>query len=342
MITLEKKSIKHINDIVSVLNNGGHGYVAIVDDKKLVGLVTDGDLRRCILEDDLKVDNIINFNPKTSLNSEPRDSIIRELNEKQIKQMLIVDRDNILVDVIRIDENVFSKHNNKVVIMAGGLGSRLGELTKVTPKPMLHVGGKPIILHIIERFRDFGFRKFIISTNYKKEVIQEFLKDGYDFGVNIEYVEEEKRLGTAGALSLMKDKLDVPFFVTNADVISLVDFPDLLMSHLNFNCIATMCVRNCEYTVPYGVVESNCQGIIKGIVEKPSYSFNINAGVYVLDPKVLEYVPDDTYYDMPSLFNDLNTNNHLVKKYDIHNYWIDIGNPDDYQLANEQVSGDLK
>lgn len=339
MITLEEIRISNAKDIVEALNFGGQGYVAITNNGKLVGLVTDGDIRRCLLNDNLNVEGLVNRKPRTCRNTETKEFVKQQLGKYHLKQMLIVDDLNNLVDVFCLDENLFEQHDNKVVIMAGGLGSRLGELTKTTPKPMLNVAGKPIILHIIERFRGHGFRDFIISTNYKKEVIEDFLQDGQKFGVNIEYVNEGKRLGTAGALSLIKHKLNEPFIVTNADVISMVNYPDLLSMHLDNNCSATMCVRDYEYTVPFGVIEIDKLGNIEGIKEKPKCTYSINAGIYVLNPSVVDHIPQDTFYDMPSLFLEINSCGEKTMAYQLNDYWIDIGNPDDYQLANEEVAG---
>lgn len=339
MITIKLENISRYQDIIKVVNDGGQGYAVIIkENNTLVGLVTDGDIRRCLLDDTLSIESLINTSPLKCASTESDDYVKQQLNQNSLKQMLLVNEHNQLVNVVSIDDNVFAKHNNKVVIMAGGLGSRLGDLTKLTPKPMLLVANKPIILHIIERFRLYGFRDFIISTNYKKDVIENFLGNGHDFGVNIEYVNETKRMGTAGALSYMKGKFDAPFFVTNADVISMVDYQDLLMSHLNSSYRATMCVRQHDITVPFGVVESNKNGEVIDIVEKPTHSFNINAGIYVLDPEVLEYVPSEVFYDMPKLFLDLADNGVKSQKFELRDYWIDIGNPEDYQLANEEVN----
>ncbi|RTR32534.1 nucleotidyltransferase family protein [Shewanella atlantica] len=338
MITLQRTNTSDYREIIEALNQGGQGYVAIVDDKhKLIGLVTDGDVRRCLLDNTLSVTHLINMTPATCLVTESYEYVIQQLNEKHLKQMLLVDSNGCLAEVVSLDANVFANHKNKVVIMAGGLGSRLGELTKVTPKPMLHIAGKPIISHIIERFRNYGFRDFIISTNYKKEVIEDFLKNGREFGVNIEYVNENTRMGTAGALSLMREKLDLPFFVTNADVISMIDYPDLLRSHINSVCHATMCVRNYDCTIPFGVIQSDNNDIITDIVEKPTHSYSINAGIYVLNPELLAEIPDNTFYDMPNLFLDIAKKGIMAQKYQLNDYWIDIGNPDDYLLANKEA-----
>ena len=339
MITIKLENISRYQDIIKVVNDGGQGYVAVIkENKTLVGLVTDGDIRRCLLEDTLSIESLINTSPLTCSSTESEDYVRQQLNKKSLKQMLLVNEKNQLVNIISVDENIFAKHNNKVVIMAGGLGSRLGDLTKSTPKPMLLVANKPIILHIIERFRSYGFRDFIISTNYKKDVIEGFLGNGHDFGVNIEYVNENKRMGTAGALSFMKGKFDAPFFVTNADVISMIDYQDLLMSHLNSSYCATMCVRQHDITIPFGVIESNESGRITDIFEKPTHSFDINAGIYVLSPEVLTHVPDNQFYDMPTLFLEMSRNGIKSQKYELNNYWIDIGNPDDFKVANEKAS----
>lgn len=337
-VTLKMSDFITYKDLVTALDLGGHGYVAIIDDEdRLIGFVTDGDIRRCILNNTLTIEDMINYNPIFCSFELSKDAIVAQLKLTHLRHMPIVDKESRLVDVVSIDDNSFIIRENTVVIMAGGLGSRLGALTKQTPKPMLKLGNKPIIQHIIEQFRNEGYINFIISTNYKKEVIEDYFHDGSDFGVNIKYVNETIRLGTAGALSLIQAGIKKPFFVTNADVMTKIDYCQLMADHENSLAKATMCVRPHTQTIPFGVIESNSQGDIVDIKEKPTYSFDINAGVYVLDPSVLSIIPEQEFYDMPTLFKDICASGSVTKTYPIEGYWIDIGNPDDYEAAQRNM-----
>ena len=325
-------------DVVKAIDSGGYGYVAVVSgNDNLVGMVTDGDVRRCLLNNTMDLGDLVNRSPKTISCGMATDEAVALLRSLHLKHMPVVDNTNRLLRMIALGEDDFTTKENVVVIMAGGMGKRLGVLTKNTPKPMLKIGDRPIMQHIIEQFRDIGYRKFVISTSYKKEMIEEYFQDGKKIGVSIEYVNETKRLGTAGALSLLSRDMSAPFFVINADVLSSVDYDSLLNSHISSKSSATMCVRQYSQDIPYGVIECEDDGRIIDIKEKPSYFFNINAGIYVLSPQALDFVPRDTFYDMPQMFLDLKNADHKVNSFTIDDYWIDIGKPQDYELAKQSL-----
>ncbi len=328
MILTDSSTFK---DAIKILDKNGNGFLAIVDEnKKLIGILTDGDIRRAILDNKTNLLDIINKNPMTMDSGLTRQNVVHRLKELHRKHMPIVDQNGILHNVITLDDEEFDLKPNWVVIMAGGLGTRLGELTKDTPKPMLEVGNKPMLEHIIEMFVSHGFTKFMLSVNFKAEMIKEHFKDGQDLGIEVRYLEETKRLGTGGALSLIDLDLDEPFFVTNGDVITSIDYEKLLDYHKENTSSATMCVRKSSYQIPYGVIELDNQNNILDLKEKPKYDFFINTGIYVLSPEVLEHVPKDEFFDLPSLFKLLNEEGHVNKSYEISDYWIDMGNPDDY------------
>ena len=220
--------------------------------------------------------------------------------------------------------------------MAGGLGMRLRPLTSKIPKPMLHVGPKPILQTIIESFTAYGYINFTICVNYKSEIICDYFGDGDKFGVNISYIQESKPLGTAGALSLI-DKIEDEFFVMNADLLTNADFSKLHHYHKINKSIATMCVREYEMQVPYGVVNLD-DNTIKSITEKPRQKFHVSAGIYMLNPQILNFIPKNEYLDMPDLFNSLATKNQNPKAYLINEEWLDIGRIEEYNLANELYS----
>lgn len=328
-----------LTDVVAAIDKGGIGFLALTDSEaNLLGIVTDGDLRRSILKNTSNLTDIINFTPVTMKYDSKRSQIIEKLRTVHRRHMPLVDGDK-LVSVFVLDEPESCSYDNYVVVMAGGLGSRLGELTKETPKPMLKIGDRPILQHLVEQFRDQGFSKFIFCLNYKKEVIVEHFGDGKKFGVLIDYVVENERLGTAGALSLLRNyELTHPFFVINADVLTTLDFKALLDSHVSNSTIATMCVRTHDFTIPYGVVVTDSYNTIVDISEKPTHSYNVNAGIYVLDKNTLPFVPDNTFYDMPTLFSNLAKQGISTKIYQMNDYWVDIGKKEDLLKANQDIS----
>jgi nucleotidyl transferase len=224
---------------------------------------------------------------------------------------------------------------NKVILMVGGLGTRLRPLTQDIPKPMLKVGDKPILQTIVEKFAEYGYVNIVMCVNYKSQIIRDYFGDGSKFGVNIEYVLEEQRMGTAGALSLLKNKPLEPFFVMNGDLLTNVNFENLNNYHMATNSIGTMCVREYELQVPYGVVNIN-DGRVISIEEKPTHKFFVSAGIYMLSPEVLDYVPKNEFFDMPSLFDKLINLSKNVVSFPIMEYWIDIGRMDEYKRANEE------
>jgi len=250
----------------------------------------------------------------------------------------IVDNEGRLVGIEEMDELLKpSVKTNRVVLMVGGLGTRLRPLTEHTPKPMLKVGNKPILETIILNFKKYGFTNIILSVSYKSEIIEEYFKDGQEFGVNIEYIHENKRMGTAGALGLIREKLNEPFFVMNGDLLTNINFEHMMEYHLSNNAIATMGVREYDFQVPYGVVNVDGEKILS-IEEKPVHSFFVSAGVYVLDSKVLDFIPNDEFYDMPTLFEKVIENNMKSVSFPIREYWLDIGRLEELEKANNEYN----
>jgi NDP-sugar pyrophosphorylase family protein len=219
--------------------------------------------------------------------------------------------------------------------MVGGLGTRLRPLTQDTPKPMLPVGGKPILQTIVEKFASYGFVNIVMCVNYKSEIIQNHFGDGSRFGVTIEYIFENERMGTAGALSLLSQRPEEPFFVMNGDLLTNVNFEHLLEFHEHHNAVATMCVREYDFQVPYGVVNIQ-EGKIITIEEKPVHKFFVSAGIYMLEPKSIEHIPSNTFYDMPTLFEKLIAMNENALSFPLREYWLDIGRMEEYEKANSE------
>lgn len=322
-------------EILRLLDVTGQGFLSFVDDNnKLVGIITDGDVRRAILDGKTKINEVINFNPVTITENIDRNKIINQLKMLHRRHMPIVNFNKELIEVITLDDYEFNFKPNYVVIMAGGLGSRLGNLTKNTPKPMLKVKNKPILERIVNKFLKHKFNNFIFCVNYKSEVIEEYFKDGKEFGVNIKYIKEEKRLGTAGALSLIDFDIKEDFIVANGDIITDLNYSDLLSFHKSENSIATMCIKKFHHQIPYAVIEKDERQTLLGIIEKPMQEYHINSGIYVLSKEILGRIPKNTFYDMPTLFEELLMSNNCPKTFEIDDYWLDIGLPDDYEKAN--------
>ncbi len=338
----EKILVKKNDTIVSaleILNNSGTQFIAVVDDeRKLLGAVTDGDIRRGLvrgvqIQD--TVEKVMNTKPKTLKSNMSRAAIIKTMKENDIRRIPLVNEKNIITNIVTLEELFQAeKKDNHVVLMAGGLGSRLASLTADCPKPMLKIGGKPILETIIEIFKEHGFYKFIIAVNYKSEIIEDYFKDGSDLGIEITYLRENTRLGTAGALSLYKSN-DLPFIVMNGDLLTKINFSDLIDFHISNKNAATMCLRQYEHQIPFGVVVTDQDRVLK-IEEKPVRRYFVNAGIYVLNPEVLNKVPTNTYYDMPTFFEDLIEKDQKVGAYPFYEYWIDIGRLDDYERAHTE------
>ena len=329
-----------IKEALKIIDTGAIRIALVVDNKnKLLGTLSDGDIRRGLLNNLSLEDNIESLyfkNPTTAFEDDSKDKIIQKAISNQVYQIPIIDKDGILVDIVNLATLLnIAKKRNRVILMAGGLGTRLRPLTQDIPKPLLKVGNKPILETIIKNFASHGFINITISLNYKGEMIKEYFGDGSEFGVNIDYIEENIRLGTAGALSLIKDPPQEPFFVMNADLLTDVNFSHLLDFHSYGNAQASMCVREYDYQVPYGVIETDGENI-SSIVEKPTQKFFVNAGIYVLSPKVFDYIPKNEFYDMPTLFNTLIEENKKVISFPIHEYWLDIGRMSDFEQAQSE------
>lgn len=315
--------------------------IALVVDEnnKLLGTVTDGDIRKTILAGkDLNITaaEAMRKSPTTSSASTPRTVIIKLMREKRIHQMPILNESGQVVDVLTIDDLLGAQEkSNSVVIMAGGLGTRLHPLTQDTPKPMLNVGGKPILETIIQSFIDQGYVNFFISLNFKAEVISDYFGDGSKLGASITYLHETTRLGTAGGLSLLPSEVKFPIIVMNGDLLTRISVDALVDFHQRENAVATMVVREDHYQVPYGVVEVDGTQIVD-VKEKPMQRHLVNAGIYVLSEQSLANIPRDTYYDMPTHFTKLAADGHRTAAFPLHEYWVDIGRLDELERAQRE------
>ena len=331
-----------IGTALKVINDGNKQIALVTDDcNTFFVFFCDGDIRRGLLNsNDVNTSVSALYNKKSiSALAGTSHSVLNKISEtfkgiNQVDKIPLVDSKGKLVGIYFTTKSKYhEKHTNTVVLMVGGIGSRLKPLTDTTPKPMLNVGGKPILQTIIKGFADNNFTNITMCLGYKSNVIQDYFQDGNDFGVNIDYIVEEQRMGTAGALTLLKKNLDKPFFVMNGDLLTNINFETMLDFHKSNKSKATMCVREYDIEVPYGVVNIDSKKIIS-IEEKPIHSFFVNAGIYLLEPDCIGLIPKNKFYDMPSLFEELIKNNKKIISFPLKEYWLDIGKTSDYERAN--------
>lgn len=329
-----------VKDAMQVMDKSALKIVFVVDEKKhLLGVVTDGDVRRSILRGEAistLVEKIMNVHPVTASIEMERAATLRLMAAHGVQQIPLLDGQNQLVGLAQMEELLNRpRRDNVVVLMAGGLGTRLRPLTDKIPKPLLKVGAKPILETILESFLDAGFYRFYFAVNYKSKMIEDYFGDGSRFGADIQYLHEKKRMGTAGALYFLPKLTDEPIIVMNADLLTKVDFGEMLDYHIEQGAIATMAVRECNYQVPYGVIDFDGERIT-AIREKPSYSVFVNAGIYTLSPEAVARVDREEFFDMPQLFDLLVSEGKKTTVYPVREYWMDIGRIDDFQKAQEE------
>lgn len=331
-----------IRDAMRVIDAGAAGIALIcADDDRLLGTVSDGDIRRALLADREMSDrayDVANLRPRAAHASTDRVVLLDLMRRYGVTLMPLTDASG-RVQAVRTLTQLLERPqlDNPIFIMAGGFGTRLHPLTADTPKPMLKVGDKPMLQHLIERFVRQGFTRFYVSTHYLPEKIREHFGDGSAYGARITYVHEDEPLGTGGALGLLPGGLpELPLLMINGDVLTNVDFTRLLRHHERSSRLATMCVREYEYQVPYGVVQS-AEDVVTGMVEKPVHRYHVNTGIYVLDPEVVRSVRPGTRIDMPTLLENVVGDGGEVGIYSSFDYWLDIGRLDDYERAQKDI-----
>jgi dTDP-glucose pyrophosphorylase len=329
---------------IEVIEKSALQVAVVVDSEKhILGLVTDGDIRRGILGNislEAPVEKVMNRTPVIARQDQSSDDILEIMRSNRFHHIPVVDGSNCLVGLVTIDDLIKSgsrARDNWVVLMAGGLGTRLRPLTEECPKPLLKIGNRPILETILLNFKEHGFRRFYLTVNYMADMIKEYFGNGSKWGVEIRYIQENIRMGTAGALSLLPEKPESAVFVMNGDLLTNVNFGSMLDFHLEHEAYATMCVREYDYQVPYGVVNVD-QHHLKSIVEKPLQHFFVNAGIYILNPNALDYIPENSFFDMPELFERLVRENAETIVFPIREYWLDIGRMEDYDRANGEYS----
>lgn len=323
---------------IEAIDTSGLKIAIIVDsERRLVGVVTDGDIRRTLLQGhglETPIENFMQTKPRTALWGSEKQVLLSRLRHEQILHMPIVDEEGRVLDLAYLPllEQQPSLQN-EVVIMAGGLGTRLRPLTEKVPKPLIPVGGRPLIDTIVDRLVAQGLTNITLCVNYLGHMLEDHLGNGSRYGARFSYVRENKRMGTAGALSLLEKRPEASFFVMNGDILTSVDLLAMQSFHQEHGSVATMAVNNFSYEVPFGVVEVDDRRIV-GLREKPQCNFLVNAGIYLFDPDVLDHVPADQYFDMNSFFDRLIDLERPIVAFPVREHWLDIGRPDDLERAN--------
>ena len=334
------KSNVTLEDVIKNLSENSFRISLVVDSEgTLLGTIADGDIRRAFLRGsnlNSSIKNIINKNPIVASSELSHSEILNLMIKNKVLQIPIVDHNNQITDLSLWDELKSPiKLNNKMIIMAGGKGTRLQPHTANCPKPMVKVLNKPILEHIIERAKNNGFSNFILAINHLGFLIEEYFNDGKKFNVNINYIKEESFLGTAGAISLLNPKPKEPIVVTNGDVLTDIDYSKILDFHNKNKAKATIAVRMHEFQHPFGVIETDGMEMIS-VKEKPIIANYINAGIYVLSPESIEKLQKNKHCDMTTLIQNLKSDGDSVIVYPMHEPWLDIGRSKDLSKANKK------
>ncbi len=335
-----------IRQVMQRIDRGARGIALVADDAgRLLATVTDGDVRRAIL-DGLRLDEPVSAllgrrrveeRPITAPAGTAADELGRLMKRHKVRHLPLLDGDGRIVDLV-MREQLDGRNDLPVraVIMAGGFGRRLKPLTCNTPKPMLPVGERPLIELTVERLRDAGIHRLHISTHYLAERIKGHFGDGRDFGVSVSYLDERRPMGTAGALGLLERAAE-PLLVINGDILTGVDYGQMLAYHREQGADLTVAVRQYGMEVPYGVVRCEGERVVD-LQEKPTVDFLVNAGIYLLEPGVLELIPSDRRFDMPELIRAVAGDGRRVVSFPVVEYWLDVGRIEDYRAAQVAVA----
>ncbi|WP_426008390.1 nucleotidyltransferase family protein [Aeromonas salmonicida] len=333
-----------VRDALAVINEEALRVCLVVDqDQHLLGVVTDGDIRRAILNNvalTQSVTEVMNPTPITVSTKMARTELLEIMRERSILSLPVINEAGKLIGLETWEQAAqVPSYDNPVFIMAGGFGTRLRPLTDNCPKPMLKVGDKPILEILLNQFLKAGFKNIYISTHYMPEQITGYFGDGSAWGADIRYVHEDSPLGTGGALGLLPADIPaLPLIMINGDVLTTVDFNHLLDFHNKYQPMATMCVREYDYQIPYGVISGDGHRILE-MQEKPIQRYFVNAGIYVVSPALFMNVPRQERIDMPTLLEQQIAKQEEVLMFPIHEYWLDIGRMDDFHKAQLDIKG---
>lgn len=326
--------------VMSVINNSRRQIALVTDDGGgLIATVTDGDVRRGLLKGlglEAPIYEIMNKNPTTVQAGNSAALAQRLMHERSLKQIPVVDDEGRPVGLLLRDKEFeVVQRSTRVILMVGGLGTRLYPLTERVPKPMLPVGDRPLLERIVMQFKDQGFNHITMCVNYLGHVIRDHFGDGAAFGLEIDYVEETKRMGTGGSLSLLERRPDGPFIVMNGDVLTTTDFGAILEFHTKIASAVTICAREFSMQVPYGVLNTDGSTLLS-MDEKPIHKYLVNAGIYVISPLIFEYLEKGAALDLPCMITRVNEAGHTVSVFPVREYWVDIGRIEDLERARAE------
>ncbi len=331
-----------VTTAAEVLTSSSMRIVLVVDkENRLLGTITDGDIRRALMAGSAMsslATSVMQKNPIAVNQGDSRRKALQIMREKDLLHLPVLDAKGVVVGLETVRDLLFKEQRpNPVLLMAGGFGKRLYPLTREVPKPLLPVGEKPILQTILEQLAEGGFSQFFLAVHYRSEQVRAHFGDGSKWGVRIEYLEERQPLGTAGALSLLdQTMIDAPLLMMNGDLLTRLDFGQLVDFHGEHGGLATMCVREYDFQIPYGVVHGDGDQVTD-IIEKPVQKFSVNAGIYILEPELLGQCRPDEAIDMPDLLREVVNDGRKVSMFPIHEYWLDIGRMEEYEHA--QVEG---
>jgi dTDP-glucose pyrophosphorylase len=335
---------QQIKDVIKNIEKSQAKIACVVDDDRILkGVVTDGDIRRGLINGiqlSEPIEKIMHEGPITVSPSEAPETVKKLMKEHQILYIPVVENGRLVNLYCPSDFEKKESKANAVLIMAGGFGKRLGNLTDSCPKPLLDIGGKPILETIIDRFKKNGFNRFFISVHYKAEMITDYFSDGSRFGVSIKYLYEDSPLGTAGPLGFLKKEKDTILMI-NGDVLTKVEFDNLLDFHRQKESELTMCAHEYGFQVPYGVIKYKGHKVTK-IVEKPTQKFFVNAGVYAIEPSLLGFLDEGENIDMNVFVEKAISKKSEVNVYPLHEYWQDIGQKEQFDQAQVDYSKQFK
>ena len=334
-----------IKDAIKKLDETAKKLLLVTEKGKLCGIVTDGDIRRWILKSgDLlgSVELVMNTNPKYVFEGDYKGAKLL-MKQHLIEAVPVLDDTERVVDILFWNDNFddipnhYDKLTNPVVIMAGGKGTRLDPYTKILPKPLIPIGDIPIVERIINKFHDYGCSNFYMTVNYKKTMIKAYFNE-VEKDYNLEYAEETKPSGTAGSLSLLKDKLKETFFVSNCDILIDGNYSNMVKFHKEKGNKITLVSSLKHFTIPYGVIEIGDEGAVERLVEKPEYDFLVNTGMYILEPDVLEDVPEDTFFHITELIKLYMDRGEKIGIYPVSDKsWLDMGQIKEMELMLERL-----
>jgi dTDP-glucose pyrophosphorylase len=328
-----------LREVIEAIDRGAVEVALVTDpDDRLIGTVTDGDVRRALLrgmELDDPAGPIVQRQPTTAPLGTSVDVLLDIMRERVIEEIPLMSGDRV-VDLAFIRDLVSRRPDDEpVVLMAGGQGLRLRPLTESTPKPMLRVGDRPLLETIVQQVRGAGFQKVFMAVNYRADVIEDHFGDGSAFDVEVEYVQETQQLGSAGALQLLRERLDRPFLLMNADLLTKVSLASLMRFHVDEGNVITVGVRQYRLQVPYGVVDV-AGTEVTALREKPAIDWFVNAGVYAASPEAIEFLPDELeVVNMTDIIEAALAAGARVGTFPVREFWLDIGQLSDYERAHE-------